>query len=750
MKKTTIIICCFACLLIIEMSPSLSFAQQNPVSYVNPFIGSGIRHGAKRGWGYGQTYPGAVVPWGMVSVSPTTDLTSPSGYIHGNKWLYGFGQAHLSGTGCADFGSVLLMPTAGAIQTKLKEYRSEYGQEKASPGFYQTTLHPSGINAQMTATIRTGISKYTFPAGSGAHNILLNASFTLSRAMMPTLGHIKIDSPTQMEGWTQSGDFCSGNPFPRQTQKIYFVARFSAPADSMGTWNGNGPGSKKSRFGRHAGAFFQYKGGKKQTVFVKVGISYVSIADARRNLEAEQPGWDFNQIKKQAREKWNNQLSKIKVEGGTHRQKVIFYTGLYHMLLEPNVFNDVNGDYLVMGHNGVAKAKNYTRYSVYSLWDVYRNEVPFLTLFYPARQQDMVKTMLGMYKENGWLPKWSLASGESFVMVGDPGVAAVAETWLNGLHTFNKNMAYRAMTHDAMDTSTFNPIRPGLKPYLKYHYIPVHSRGVKNGAASITLEDNFADYALARFDSSIGRTKDAAKLFKRSQYYKNLYNKATGFLQAKTADGQWYTYKKQPFDPTQMAPGNRGGYVEGSAWNYLFFVPQDPHGLAKLMGGPEQYVRRLQKSISKGYFGMWNEPDMAYPYLFTYFKGASWRTQKAVRQTMQRAYTTDPGGLPGNDDCGVTSSWYVFSALGFYPADPASGNFRLGSPIFTKVTIQLNPHYYKGKTFTIEAPDASSENIYVQSVTLNGKPYHKAFITHRDIEQGGTLVLNMGPKPNKK
>jgi predicted alpha-1,2-mannosidase len=636
----------------------------------------------------------------------------------------------------------------GKLQTKLTNYRSRYGQEKASPGYYQTTLQPSGVNAQMTATTRSGISKYTFPTGGGAHNILLNASFRLSRTIKPALGYIKINSPTQLEGWTQSGGFCSNNPRPRQTQKTYFVAQFSAPADSMGTWNGRGTSRRKSQAGRHVGAYFRYDGTTKQTIFVKVGISYVSIADARINLKAEQSGWKFSRIKKQAKKKWNKQLSRIQVQGGTKAQKTIFYTGLYHMLLEPNVFSDENGKYLVMGHNGVAKAKGYTRYSVYSLWDTYRNEDPFLTLFYPARQTDMVKTMLGMYKENGWLPKWSLAGGEAYVMVGDPAVPAIADTWLNGLHSFNKQMAYRAMTHDAMDTSTVNPIRPGLRQYLKYHYIPAPTKGMKPGAASITLEDNFADYALARFDSTIGQTKDASALFKRSRYYKNLYDTSTGFLRPKTAGGQWYTYDNTRFDPKGDG-GNKRGYVEGSAWQYLFFVPQDPHGLARLMGGPGQYVKRLQESIDKGYFVMSNEPDMAYPYLFTYFKGASWRTQKAVRETMKKDLTTGPGGLPGNDDCGATSAWYVFSALGFYPANPASGNFRLGSPIFNKVTIHLNQDYYPGKTFTIIAPHASRKNIYVQSASLNGKPYRKSFITHRAIERGGTLVLKMGQKPNK-
>lgn len=718
-------------------------AQPAPANYVNPFIGTDIRSGARQGWGYGQTYPGAVVPWGMVSVSPTTALTSPSGYIHHNKWLYGFGHVHLSGTGCSDLGSVMLMPTTGEVQSRRKQYRSHYGKEHASPGYYETTLNPSGIQAQMTATTRSGISKYTFPAGSETNNILLDASFTLSGALMPTMGHVKVDSPTQIEGWTRSGGFCNGNPRPRQTQKVYFVAQFSTPADSMGTWNADGPSTNSSQSGRHVGAYLRYDNTQQQTVYVKVGISYVSAENARQNLRAEQSGWDFQGVRQQAHTQWNHELSRIEVEGGTKSQKTIFYTALYHMLLEPNVFSDANGQYLTMGHDGISSTDGYTYHSVFSLWDTYRNEHPFLTLFYPGKQSDMVKSMLAMYKDNGWLPKWELANGETYVMVGDPAVPVISDTWLNGLRDFDPDVAWQAMIHESTDTSTVNPIRPGLKEYLNKQYIPVKTEHVWGGM-STTLEYNFADYALSKFADATGHPHEASELQKRAEYYKNLYDKSSGFLRPKTADGDWYS----PFNPTTKKV-NQPGFVEGNAWNYLFFVPHDPHGLAELMGGPDRYVQRLQESVDKGYFVMWNEPDMAYPYLFTYFDGASWRTQKAVRQTMDDVFTPGPGGLPGNDDCGVTSAWYVFSALGFYPANPASGKYRLGSPMFDKVTIHLNQRYYDGDTFTIEAHHTSDSNIYVQSAKLNGQSYSKSYITYKDIEDGGTLEFTMGSKPNK-
>ena len=721
---------------------SIYIQAQTPADYVNPFVGTDLRPDSKQGWGNGETYPGAVVPWGMVSVSPNTDLTSPSGYIHSSKWLYGFGHVHLSGTGCPDLGSVVLMPTMGKIISDRDSFKTRYGDEEASPGYYKTKLKESGIEAEMTATTRTGISKYTFPAGAG-HNILLDASFTLSSNMMPTLGEVKIISKTQIEGWTQSGSFCSGGDNPRQTQKVYFAAQFSMPADSLGTWNEQGISKSNSQAGRHVGAFFRFNNPQKQTIYVKVGISYVSIANAQANLNAEQPGWEFDKIREEARSKWLFELSRIEVKGGTKEQKTIFYTGLYHMLLEPSVFSDSNGDYLAMGHNGVVRNTNIPHYTIYSLWDTYRNEHPFLTLFYPKRQSEMVKTMLAMHRENGWLPKWELAGGETYVMVGDPAVPVIADTWLNGLQDFDKDEAFRAMYHESTDTGTFNPIRPGLKEYLDKHFISIQTPHVW-GALSTTLEYNFADHALSRFAAETGHPEAAEVFQKRSEYYKNLYDPSSGFLRPKNSDSSWVS----PFDPNTDKV-NTYGFVEGNAWNYLFFVPHDPKGLAKLLGGNDVYVQRLQESIDKGYFVMWNEPDMAYPYLFTYFKNESWRTQKAVRETMDSDFTDGPGGLPGNDDCGVTSAWYVFSALGFYPADPSSGHYQLGSPMFDEVTIHLDSSYYQGKTFTIKADNVSNKNFFVKSVKLNGKMLDHSYITYQDIENGGILEFKMTDKPNK-
>jgi predicted alpha-1,2-mannosidase len=368
---------------------------------------------------------------------------------------------------------------------------------------------------------------------------------------------------------------------------------------------------------------------------------------------------------------------------------------------------------------------------VYSLWDTYRNEHIFLTLFYPEKEHDMIESLLAMYKENHWLPKWELAGEDAHIMVGDPAPNVFTETYLNGIHNFDVSLAYEAMKHNAIDTVN-NPIRPALKEYLSHHYVPSGFRG----SVSMTLEYNMADYSIAKLAKILNNEKDYKIFSARSQYYKNLYDSTTGFLRPRNEDGNWY----QPFDPDEF---KGTGFIEGTAWNYLFSISYDPMGLSKLMGGNSIYVKRLQQAFDGNKVVLYNEPDIAYPYLFTYFKGEDWRTQKAVREGMNGNYNTSPGGLPGNDDCGALSAWYVFSAMGFYPANPLSGNFRFGSPVFSKVILHLNPKYYKGKTFTIKADNAPNDNLFIKSVKLNNAPYHKSYITHNDIENGGTIDFTM-------
>lgn len=704
--------------------PGIALGQSSPASYVNPFIGTANQTSSSINWKNGETFPGAVLPWGMVSASPHNLPGSKSGYIYGQPYLYGFGQVHLSGVGCSDLGNIVLMPTTGIIETDSRIYKSRYDGEKAFPGYYKTILRPSGIKAEMTVTTRSSITRYTFPKKAAFNNVLINISDVLNPRMIPAEGEIKILSSSQAEGWSQSGHFCGA---ANQTQKVYFFAEFSQNADSAGSWKNNKISAFKNQSGKEIGAYFRFNA-KYKVILVKIGISYVSIENARLNLEHEQPDWNFGQVRKNAKNIWNHYLSRIEIKGGKKSEKIIFYSGLYHMLLHPSVFSDVNGEYLSMGHHEVATSGSI-QYNVFSLWDTYRNEHIFLTMFYPQQQQAMVQSLLNMYKENHWLPKWELAGNDAYVMVGDPAAVMLTETYMYGIHNFDLKLAYQAMKHNATDTAD-NPIRRYLKQYLNKHFVPANVRG----SVSMTLEYAISDYAIAATAKLLGYDKDFELFKKRSQNYLNLFDPKTGFLRPKNADGSWL----EPFTPDKF---KGTGFIEGTAWNYLFSAPFDIENLAQLMGGDTAFVLRLQQMFDENKFVLYNEPDIAYPYLFTYFKGESWRSRKAIQEAINKNFNTTPGGLPGNDDCGTLSAWYVFSALGFYPVNPTSGNFRLGYPLFKKAILHLNPQYYDGKKFTILKKNSFKKKDGAQSIQINSLPYNKEFISHTDIEKGGTLIF---------
>jgi predicted alpha-1,2-mannosidase len=703
-----------------------------PVDYVDPFIGTANQKQGVVNWKNGETFPGAVVPWGMVSVSPHNVPGSKSGYRKDAPYLYGFGNVHLSGVGCSDLGNVVLMPGAGTIRVEPEKYKSLFGDEEAGAGFYKTVLRPSGIVSEITATTHTSISKFDFTTSDSNAFVLLDASVTLNEHFMPAPGYVKLISKNKVVGWTESGHFCGA---PDQTQRVYFFAQFSEPADSAGTWIDKNISGGNEQSGKGVGAFFSFKNARNKIIYVKVGVSYVSIANAELNLRTEQPGWDFQAVKKRARETWNKYLSRIEVKGGTESEKTIFYSALYHMLLHPSVFSDVNGEYLAMGHTRIKKTKPGSDfYHVFSLWDTWRNLHVFLSLFYPERQRDMVASLLDMYKENGWLPKWELAGNDAHVMVGDPGGNVLLETYANGMHDIDLNLAFKAMAHNATDTIN-NPIRPGLQQYLSLHYVPANVKG----SVSMSLEYCMADHSVSQMAKLLGRKKDYELFYNRSQYYKNLYDSSTGFFRPKNADGTWY----EPFKPNEF---KGTGFIEGSAWNYLFFVPFDQKKLKELFGGERNYISRLQQTFDTGQFVLYNEPDIAYPYLFHNVKKEAWRTQQEVHKAIEKNFNTGTGGLPGNDDCGTLSAWYVFSALGFYPDLPASGNFAYGTPVFSTVIFHLNNHYYKGKTFTIHYNKLSAKNIYLGSVKLNGSNHDNLMITHSDIENGGDMHVEMRDK----
>lgn len=706
--------------------PLMLHAQINPVRYVDPFIGTAND---------ANTYPGAVVPWGMLSINPfnVADAGRPYNaisYRKGAEFIYGFSHTRLSGVGCPDMSSILIMPSQGKLNNDHDSLKSKYGNEKASPGFYEVDLLKNFIHAENTTTIRTGISRFTF-SKAGESFISLNFGKSLSTVKGAYIHKI---SDTQIQGYKMEGGFC-GKPV---SHRLYFYIEINKSGE-IELWNKEKEVLNDSTSGNEAGAYFKFKAAANEQVLVKVGISYVSAANAKLNLRAEQPGWDFNSIKSKAEFQWKKELSKIQVEGDNDDDKKMFYTGIYHILQHPNIINDVNGEYPAMGSRKTRQS-NRNHYTVFSLWDTYRNVHPFLTLVYPERQSDMVASMVDMYKESGWLPKWELAANETFVMVGDPVQPVIADTYLKGVKNFDVKTAYKAMLHNASLNKTGNPIRPALKQYLQYSYIPNDDKPGVWGSVSTTLEYSFADWSIAQMAKALGETEDYERFMNRSLSYKNLYDEKTGFFRPRLKNKEWL----QPFDPVSVTgelswnPSGGPGFVEGNAWQYTWFVPHDIIGLKKLMGGDRIFIQRLQTAFDSSHFVLWNEPDMAYPYLFNYVKGEEWRTQKAVKSNIKKYFNTTASGIPGNDDCGTLSAWLVFGMMGFYPDCPGSLNYAITTPSFNKITIALNPTFYKGNSFIIKTNGTAST---INEMKLNRLPYKNYFINHHSITSGGKLEI---------
>lgn len=702
-------------------------AQINTINYVDPFIGTANN---------ANTYPGAVVPWGMLSINPfnvdykNSPYTATS-YKKGGEFIYGFTHTRLSGVGCPDMSSILMMPSQGNLNNEVDSLKSRYENEKASAGFYEVDLLKNNIHSANTTTIRTGISQFTFlKAGNSFISINLGKSLsTLKGAYLQKI------SDSQIQGYTTEGGFC-GKPV---AHKLYFYIEI----DKIGKvelWNKEKEIINDTTAGNEIGAYFKFKTTANEKVLVKVGISYVSASNAKLNLKTEQPSWDFNSIKSKAENQWKKELSKITVEGDNEDAKKIFYTGIYHILQHPNIINDVNGEYPAMGSRKTRQS-NRDHYTVFSLWDTYRNVHPFLTLVYPERQNDMVASMIDMYEESGWLPKWELAANETYVMVGDPAIPVIADTYLKGVKSFNANKAYKSMLHNASLPKNGNPVRPGLSQYLQYGFIPNDDKQEVWGSVSTTLEYSFADWSLAQMAKAKGKKADYERFMKRSFFYKNLYDEKTGFFRPKLKNNEWL----QPFDPEAINgelswnPSGGPGFVEGNAWQYTWFVPHDIYGLKEMMGGDKIFTQRLQTAFDSSHFVLWNEPDMAYPYLFNYVKGEEWRTQKAVTNNIKKYFNTTPSGIPGNDDCGTLSAWLVFGMMGLYPDCPGSLNYALTTPSFNKITIALNPKFFSGKSFSIETNGTLG---YINEMKFNNLEHNNYFINHHLITRGGKLNIH--------
>lgn len=691
------------------------------------------------------------MPWGMVSVSPHNALQAPSGYLHGQPLVFGFGHTHLSGMNCPDLGSLLLIPTLGELKPGALANGSAYEEEQASPGYYALKLKDSGISAEMTATTHCGFSLYAFPARSGDANILIDASHRLTQDGPGEAdrfqGRVKIVSPSEAEGFCESGDFCS--PSAGNQQTLYFVIQFSKPAQSAGTWKGKIRSPDDEAQGQEVGAFFRFNTAEMEPIGVKAGVSYVSVKNARENLKAELPGWDFMGVRLSARAEWNRQLSRVQVSGGSETMKKIFYTALYHCLIHPSIFCDVNGEYPSFTRHEIRTVKGGIRYSVFPLWYSYRLLHPLLTLFYPEREQDMVKSLTEMAQESDWLPRWELAGNETGVMVGSPAVPFLTDAYLKGIRGFDPEEAFSAMVKSLKPEG--NKLYGGLNSLLRFGFIPKDdaSGDWVWGSVSMTLEYSYDYWCLAQMARALGHTQAHDEYIHLSGLYRNLYDPDTGFLRPKMGDGGYLS----PFDAAATCcdhnwEGSGGpGYVEGSAWQYLFHVPQDLDGLKLLMGGDEAFSSKLQEMFVKGYYDPGKAADWTYPYLFDALPGEAWRTQGLVRSLMDKHFTGGPEGLPGNDEGGSLSAWLVFSSLGFFPYCPGSGTYLLGSPVFREAKILLNKTYYSGGNLLIKTVNNSDKNVYVQSQLVDGVSNHEHFIKHSDLVYGKSIVFTLGLHP---
>ncbi len=724
---------------------SIIISAQKPADFVNPFIGTS---------NYGADFPGPIAPRGMASISPfnvagpknlplekdSQWLSNP--YVNENTFLTGFSQVNLSGVGCPDLGVILLMPTTGTVETNHLKYGSTYSNEVAKTAYYSVDIDKYKVKGEFTASKRVGVSKFTFPKGQA--NILLNLGLGLTNEEGAM---VKVVSSTEIEGMRTVGSFCYNSP--EQAYPVYFVAKFSKPADQFGVWKKTakyqGEEAKwmgyngktrmmentiKTVVGDSIGTYFSYQFDKEETVEVKIGVSYVSIQNARENLEKETGNKSFEAIYKDTYNEWNEELSKILVEGGSNDDKTIFYTALYHTLIHPNTLNDFNGEYPEIRRSKIGKTEG-TRYTVFSLWDTYRNMHQLMSLVYPQQQSNMVKSMLQMYDENGWLPKWELNSTETFTMVGDPASIVIADTYLKGIQDFDVQKAYKAMLKGA-DQIENNPLRPGLKEYIEKGFLTTNH----HGPVSTTEEYNTADYSISLLAKALGKKQDYERFKNRSLSYRKLYDKNLKLLRPRTVDGKWY----EPFNPDTGANFQANvGFVEGNAWQYAFMVPHDIKGLMNLMGGDKSFSNQLQKVFDNKQFDMANEPDIAYPYLFNYVQGKEWRSQELVKKLVKEYFQNKPKGLPGNDDTGTMSAWLVYSMMGIYPISPGDPIYTITTPMFDKITIQLDPKYYKKKTIVIERE--INNNGKIKAIQLNGKTLNSYFISHDDFVNGTTLKV---------
>lgn len=690
------------------------------------------------------------MPFGMVQLSPDTE-DHGYGYHYDQDQVHGFSMTHMSGVGCANEGDVFFMPTTGPVVTRVEDMQSFYTHklETAAPGYYQVHLVQWEINAELSATDRTGIARFTFPAGQVA-NILVPISHTLDNV---TGAEIHVTGDRQIEGFVEDSVFCGGH----RTYKVYFVMTFDRPFTSFGTWSGTkydgpgtvAPGSRSASQSTHdasTGAYASWsKQSQPQTITARISISYVDPEGAENNLKAESTGKDFSQIRDAAFEAWNRELSVIDVSGGSADRRKIFYTALYHCLMIPSIFNDADGRYIGFDDKIHHVDPGHLLYANYSGWDIYRSEIPLLAMIEPRRMQDMAQSIVLMYQQGGWIDRWPQVNRYTNVMAGSPLTVALANAWLDGLHGFDIKTAWEGMYKDA--TQAPPPHQPyvgeqGIEWINKVHYVPDDK--VSYGSVSQLQEDAIAYASLYRLAVSLGKTDEAKNLYDRALYLRNLFNPEDRFFRPRNADGQWVPN----FNPAE----NWHGFIEGTGWHYQWLAPSDMAWLVNAVGR-DLFNQRLTEFFNYKipawyvqYYNPYNETDLEAPFEFN-FSGEPWQSQRVVRRVLDENYTDKPYGVPGNDDCGEMSSWAVLSMMGIYSIDPASLAYELVAPDFPKITVHLQQPY-TGKSFTIEANGNAEADPYIQSVQLDGQSHSQNWISFKSMADGGTMRVTLGPKPN--
>ncbi|MBO5000708.1 MAG: GH92 family glycosyl hydrolase [Bacteroidaceae bacterium] len=708
-------------------APSENAAQTDYTQYVDVFIGAADN---------GHTFPGATTPFGMIQTSPVTGAVGwryCSEYMNADSIIWGFTQTHLSGTGCMDLGDVLVMPATGERNRAWDGYRSRFSKanETATPGYYSVVLDEPGVKAELTASPRVALHRYTYnKADSPSVFIDLQHGPTWNEQQyhsQVSLCDVKWEDAQTLTGHVRNSVWVH--------QDYFFVLKFNRPT----TEQINLPMAETEKGQRIVACFDLQPGDELMT---KIALSTTSVEGARKNMDTEMPGWDFEATREAAKADWNKYLSRIEVTG-TDDQKTNYYTSFYHALIQPNQISDVDGMYR-NAKDEIVKTDGEAFYSTFSLWDTYRAAHPFYTLMVPEKVDGFVTSLVEQGEVQGFLPIWGLWGKETFTMIGNHGVSVIAEAYRKGFRGFDAERAFNIVKRTQ---TVSHPHKSNWENYMKHGYFPTDLTEVES--VSSTLESVYDDYAAADMAKRMGKAEDAEYFAKRADFYKNLFDKETQFMRPRNSNGTW----KTPFDPSEVAHAeSKGGdYTEGNAWQYTWHVQHDVPGLIALFGGEEAFLNKLDSVFTVelkttqadvtgliGQYAHGNEPSHHVTYLYT-LAGRPERTQELVRQIFDTQYRPEPDGLCGNDDCGQMSAWYMFSAMGFYPVDPVSGNYIFGAPQMPQITLKLA----NGKTFTVIAEGISAENKYVESITLNGEPYTKNYITHEDILNGGTLVFKM-------